>query len=77
MNFGMTDDSFLVKITNRPDFNNHIENQSIKKLKKFAKRPTMILLKFFYYFKLRIKRKNKIIVSAWGGNIWRRTGCYV
>lgn len=59
MNFGMTDDSFLVKITNRPDFNNHIENQSIKKLKKFAKRLTMILLKFFYYFKLRIKRKNK------------------
>ena len=60
MNFGMTDDSFLVKITNRPDFNNHIENQSIKKLKKFAKRLTMILLKFFYYFKLRIKRKIKI-----------------
>lgn len=35
MNFAMTE-SKLVKINNRPEFNNHIENQSIEKMEKIC-----------------------------------------
>ncbi len=55
MNFGMTDDSFLVKITNRPDFNNHIENQSIKKIEEICEKA--------YQETLEIVSINKLVIS--------------
>lgn len=43
MNFAMTE-SKLVKIAGRPEFNNHIENQSIEKWKKSVQKLTKKLL---------------------------------
>lgn len=55
MNFGMTDDSLLVKITNRPDFNNHIENQAIKKIEEICEKA--------YQETIEIVSKNKLVIS--------------
>ena len=54
MNFAMTE-SKLVKIAGRPEFNNHIENQSIEKMEEICSEA--------YKETLDVVTKNKMVIS--------------